>query len=191
MTFLCLPAPMPHYYCTHAPSFPQLIPKYNYGERQKLNGFKQEALDKARSALEKYKVSGEDVDFRLARQLRKEAVHMPHKDPTFEGYRRLYYCRHAGSFFIGFAGIGRDAREIEMMCYDFIKIQTFKVDPNVQLIRSDKGTLFLGTLIYTVIEQLGERCPEAYTLHNVSLDACRVCRTRRFSRAGLALLYQK
>jgi group II intron reverse transcriptase/maturase len=91
----------------------ELIPNYTQGKRRKKNPayttiLEQKAQAQAANAVDDYKT--------LSQQLRQ----IPSVVTDDPAYRRLYYCRYADDFILGFAGPYQEALEIKAAISDFL-----------------------------------------------------------------------
>lgn len=104
----------------------ELIPKYTRGKRRKRNP----AYVSIRDQRARAKAAGDrDKYVELTKQLRQTpSVVIDDSD-----YRRLYYCRYADDFILGFAGPEAEAVEIKEAVKDFLH--------GIKLTLSDKKTL--------------------------------------------------
>ena len=91
-----------------------LIPRYNKGERRKLNT----AYTRVQAAAQRRRRAGQ---WKEAKALRKRQQHLPCYDTTDPDYRRLRYLRYADDMLLGFAGPHSEAGEIKRQLGDFLQ----------------------------------------------------------------------
>ena len=92
-------------------------------------------------------------DRKTARQLNKQAQAIPSRDPNDPKFRRLWYCRYADDWLIGFTGPKAEANEIKQQLASFLK-ETLKLELSeektlITHARSDTAH-FLGYAIHTL-----------------------------------------
>jgi group II intron reverse transcriptase/maturase len=105
-------------------------------------------------------------DRETARQLNKQAQAMPSRDPHAPKFRRLWYCRYADDWLIGFTGPKAEAEEIKHHLAHFLREELgLELSEEKTLIthaRSDVAH-FLGYEIHTLQaddkhDHRGQRC---------------------------------
>jgi group II intron reverse transcriptase/maturase len=137
----------------------------------------------------KYKKTGNQADFDLAIELRKQFQSMPSvisNDPTF---KRLVYCRYADDWLIGFAGTYKEAVEIRDLAKDFLSSMKLRLNMDKTLItKASDGCTFLGVRIHVPQNQLrfrqkGSNLKQRATL-GVRLNAPLALIYKKLSQAG-------
>jgi group II intron reverse transcriptase/maturase len=91
-----------------------LIPGFTRGERRKTNP-PYVALTKTAWKARK---AG---DRKSARQFNRQAQRIPSRDPNDPNFRRLWYCRYADDFLLGFAGPKSEAEDIKHQITTFLR----------------------------------------------------------------------
>ena len=92
----------------------QLIPAYTRGRRRKTNP------PYVQSTIRAWKAR-QQGDWERARQLRQQAQRMPSRDPQDPNFRRLWYCRYADDFLLGFVGPKHEAAEIKQNIAQYLR----------------------------------------------------------------------
>jgi group II intron reverse transcriptase/maturase len=105
-----------------------LIPAYKCGQQRKINLAHQRICYRIRSLKSKKGYESE------VKALIKQRRSMPSRDPRDPGYRRLWYCRYADDFLIGYIGSRREAEDIKA------QIKTW-LQEHLKLTLSDTKTL--------------------------------------------------
>jgi len=91
-----------------------LIPRYSRGDRRKTYPpyvVLTKAAWQARQA----------GDREAARHFNQQAQHTPSRDPNDANFRRLWYCRYADDFLLGFAGPKSEAEDIKQQLIVFLR----------------------------------------------------------------------
>jgi group II intron reverse transcriptase/maturase len=136
-----------------------LIPAYTRGLRRKTNP-PYVALTKA--AWQARKAGNLDA----ARRYSQQAQTMPSREPNDPNFRRLWYCRYADDFLLGFAGPKAEAKEIKhqltVFLRDELKLELGEEKTLVTHARI-KTARFLGYEIHTLHaddkhDHRGQRC---------------------------------
>jgi group II intron reverse transcriptase/maturase len=136
-----------------------LIPAYTRGLRRKTNP-PYVALTKA--AWQARKAGNLDA----ARRYSQQAQTMPSREPNDPNFRRLWYCRYADDFLLGFAGPKAEAKEIKhqltVFLRDELKLELGEEKTLVTHART-KTARFLGYDIHTLHaddkhDYRGQRC---------------------------------
>jgi group II intron reverse transcriptase/maturase len=105
-------------------------------------------------------------DLDAARRYSQQAQTMPSKEPNDPNFRRLWYCRYADDFLLGFAGTKAEAGEIKrqlaMFLQDELKLELSEEKTLVTHARN-KTARFLGYEIHTLHaddkhDHRGQRC---------------------------------
>lgn len=91
-----------------------LVPQYTRGERKKPNREYTNTLSRARRL---YNIGQKEA----AHQLRRQAQRLPSIDTHDSDYRRLYYCRYADDFILGFIGSKEEAEAIKQQLRTFLR----------------------------------------------------------------------
>jgi group II intron reverse transcriptase/maturase len=91
-----------------------LIPEYTRGAGRADNP----AYTKVKSAAARARKRG---DRAAARDLRRQMLQLPSKDPRDPGFRRLRYCRYADDQLLGFTGPKTEAEEIKQRLARFLR----------------------------------------------------------------------
>jgi group II intron reverse transcriptase/maturase len=91
-----------------------LLPTYNYGDRRRPNPPYMSLLHAAR----KRRIAGEHEE---ARNLRRQAQQMPSRDPEDPNFRRLWYCRYADDWLLGYSGSRSEAEQIKIQLSEFLR----------------------------------------------------------------------
>jgi group II intron reverse transcriptase/maturase len=103
-----------------------LIPKYTKGKKRRKNP----TYSKLASAARRERKKG---NLRKANELRKRFMKLPSKDPNDSEYRRLWYCRYADDFLLGYIGSKAEATIIKEDIQQFLK--------SIELEMSEEKTL--------------------------------------------------
>jgi group II intron reverse transcriptase/maturase len=136
-----------------------LIPNYTRGKRRKTYP----PYIKLTKAAWKAKKQG---DRETARQLNKQAQAIPSRDPNDPKFRRIWYCRYADDWLIGFTGPKAEAQEIKHHLAHFLreklKLELSEEKTLITHARSDVAH-FLGYEIQTLQaddkhDHRGQRC---------------------------------
>jgi group II intron reverse transcriptase/maturase len=136
-----------------------LIPAYTRGRRRKTYP-PYVALTKAASQARK----AGDLD--AARQYNKQAQRIPSRDPNDPNFRRLWYCRYADDWLLGFAGSKTEAedikRQLTVFLRDELKLELSQEKTLVTHARDDAAR-FLGYEVHTLHaddkhDHRGQRC---------------------------------
>jgi group II intron reverse transcriptase/maturase len=136
-----------------------LIPAYTRGPRRKTNP-PYVALTKA--AWQARKAGNLDA----ARRYSQQAQTMPSREPDDPNYRRLWFCRYADDFLLGFAGPKAEAEEIRRQLAAFLQSELkLELSEEKTLITHarTKTARFLGYEIHTLHaddkhDHRGQRC---------------------------------
>ncbi|MDQ3829862.1 MAG: reverse transcriptase domain-containing protein [Candidatus Tectomicrobia bacterium] len=124
----------------------QLLPAYTRGRRRKTNP---PYVQLTRQAWEARKQG----DWERAKSLRQQAQRLPSRDPKDPNFRRLWYCRYADDFLLGFSGPKREATEIKHKIATFLRSELrLKLNDEKTLIthaRDDKAK-FLGYEVHVL-----------------------------------------
>lgn len=136
-----------------------LIPQHTRGKRRKTYPPYVKLTKDARIARQR-------GDRESARQLNKQAQAIPSRDPNDPKFRRLWYCRYADDWLMGFSGPKEEAKEIKEQLAHFLKEELkLELSEEKTLIthaRSDTAR-FLGYEVQTLQEDgkhdhRGQRC---------------------------------
>lgn len=133
-----------------------LLPAYNRGDRRR-NYPPYKALLKAAGTNRK------QGDRQGAKALRRQAQHLPSRDPHDPGFRRLWYVRYADDWLLGFSGPRGEAAQIKQHLAEFLR-DTLKLELSQEktLITQARrhGARFLGYDIVTLDadEKHDQRC---------------------------------
>jgi group II intron reverse transcriptase/maturase len=136
-----------------------LIPNYTRGKRRKTYP----PYIKLTKDAWKAKKQG---DRETARQLNKQAQAIPSRDPNDPKFRRIWYCRYADDWLIGFTGPKAEAQEIKHQLAHFLqeklKLELSEEKTLITHARSDVAH-FLGYEIQTLQaddkhDRRGQRC---------------------------------
>lgn len=92
----------------------ELIPAYSYGKTRKPNAQYRNILHQSY----RQKALGNPEE---AKQLRRQAQHLPSLDPNDPSYRRLRYVRYADDIILSFAGPKHEAEEIKQKMAAFLQ----------------------------------------------------------------------
>ncbi|MHC4575619.1 MAG: reverse transcriptase domain-containing protein [Planctomycetota bacterium] len=136
-----------------------LIPAYTSGLRRKTNP-PYVALTKAAWQARK------TGDLDAARRFSQQAQTMPSREPNDPNFRRLWYCRYADDFLLGFAGPKAEAEEIKRQLAAFLRNELkLELSEEKTLITHarTKTAQFLGYEIHTLHaddkhDYRGQRC---------------------------------
>jgi group II intron reverse transcriptase/maturase len=90
-----------------------LLPAHNRGDHRKPYPPYMALLNAAR----RKKIAGA---YATARQLRQQAQQMPSRDPRDPHFRRLWYCRYADDWLLGFSGPRHEAEQIKAHLTEFL-----------------------------------------------------------------------
>jgi group II intron reverse transcriptase/maturase len=91
-----------------------LIPQYTTGNKRRANKAYEHLMNQAHRCFRKGQKEA-------ARQLRRQAQHLPSQDTHDPSYRRLWYCRYADDFILGFIGPKAEAEEIKHRLKEFLQ----------------------------------------------------------------------
>ena len=136
-----------------------LIPAYTRGHRRKTYP-PYVALTRAASQARKV------GDLEAAQQYNKQAQTMPSRDPNDPNFRRLWYCRYADDWLLGFAGPKAEAedikRQLAVFLQDELKLELSEEKTLVTHARDDTAR-FLGYEVHTLHaddkhDHRGQRC---------------------------------
>ncbi len=95
-----------------------LLPRYNFGKSRKENLPYKTLMNAARKRGNWRNC--DRVKAKLKRALRKQAQHMPSRDPQDPDFRRLCYVRLADDFLLGFSGPRVEVEEIKSLLGEFL-----------------------------------------------------------------------
>jgi group II intron reverse transcriptase/maturase len=90
-----------------------LLPTHNRGDRRRPNQVYMALLNAAR----RKRIAGE---YQEAKKLRQQAQQMPSRDPNDPNFRRLWYCRYADDWLLGFSGPRHEAEQIKAQLREFL-----------------------------------------------------------------------
>jgi group II intron reverse transcriptase/maturase len=90
-----------------------LLPAHNHGDRRRPHPPYMALLNTAR----RKRIAGEREK---ARKLRQQAQKMPSRDPNDPNFRRLWYCRYADDWLLGFSGPREEAEQIKTQLAEFL-----------------------------------------------------------------------
>jgi group II intron reverse transcriptase/maturase len=90
-----------------------LLPAHNRGDHRKPDPPYMALLNAAR----RKRIAGERKE---ARKLRQQAQRMPSRDPNDPNFRRLWYCRYADDWLLGFSGPREEAEQIKTQLAEFL-----------------------------------------------------------------------
>src|SRR5215468_745793 len=93
-----------------------LLPAHNHGDRRRPHPPYMALLNTAR----RKRIAGEREK---ARKLRQQAQKMPSRDPNDPNFRRLWYCRYADDWLLGFSGAREEAEQIKNQLGEFLRDQ--------------------------------------------------------------------
>ena len=93
-----------------------LLPAHNHGDRRRPHPPYMALLNTAR----RKRIAGEREK---ARKLRQQAQKMPSRDPNDPNFRRLWYCRYADDWLLGFSGPREEAEQIKTQLAEFLRDQ--------------------------------------------------------------------
>ncbi len=93
-----------------------LLPAHNRGDRRKPYRPYMTLLNRAR----RKRMRGEHKE---AKQLRQQAQRMPSRNPNDPHFRRLWYCRYADDWLLGFSGPREEAEQIKAQLKEFLRDQ--------------------------------------------------------------------
>jgi group II intron reverse transcriptase/maturase len=91
----------------------KLLPAYNCGKKRKPYPPYRALMAAAR----KKRATGEHEE---ARKLRQQAQSLPSRDPLDPDFRRLWYCRYADDWLLGFSGPRQEAEAIKEQLAEFL-----------------------------------------------------------------------
>jgi group II intron reverse transcriptase/maturase len=105
-------------------------------------------------------------DLETARQLNKQAQAIPSRDPNDPHYRRLWYCRYADDFLLGFVGPKAEALDIKQELARFLRDELhLELSEEKTLITHARSNVahFLGYEVHTLQandkhDHRGQRC---------------------------------
>jgi group II intron reverse transcriptase/maturase len=137
----------------------QLIPAYTRGRRRKTNPPYVQLTKQAWNARQQ-------GDWERARRLRQQAQRIPSRDPQDPNYRRLWYCRYADDFLLGFVGPKREAAEIKQQIATYLRDELkLELNDEKTLITHahDETAQFLGYEVHALHaddqhDRRGQRC---------------------------------
>jgi group II intron reverse transcriptase/maturase len=90
-----------------------LLPAHNRGDHRKPYPPYMALLNAAR----RKRIAGAREE---ARKLRQQAQRMPSRDPNDPNFRRLWYCRYADDWLLGFSGPREEAEQIKTQLAEFL-----------------------------------------------------------------------
>jgi group II intron reverse transcriptase/maturase len=93
-----------------------LLPAHNHGDRRRPYPPYMALLNAAR----RERIAGEREE---SRKLRQQAQKMPSRDPNDPDFRRLWYCRYADDWLLGFSGPREEAEQIKTQLAEFLRDQ--------------------------------------------------------------------
>jgi group II intron reverse transcriptase/maturase len=93
-----------------------LLLGHNRGDRRKPNQPYMALLNAAR----RKRIAGKPKE---ARRLRRQAQQMASRDPNDPNFRRLWYCRYADDWLLGFSGPRKEAEQIKAQLTEFLRDQ--------------------------------------------------------------------
>jgi group II intron reverse transcriptase/maturase len=91
-----------------------LIPQYTQGKKKRANPSYKQLMSKAENRFKRGLT-------KQGQGFRKEAQHLPSKDPQDLRYRRLRFCRYADDFALGFIGPKEEAEAIKQQLTVFLR----------------------------------------------------------------------
>jgi hypothetical protein len=97
----------------------ELIPKNTKGKKRKKNP----TYCRIASAAQRERRRG---NLRKANELRRQFMKLPSGDPNDPNYRRLWYCRYADDFLLGYIGSKKEAETIKREIQQFL--ETIELD---------------------------------------------------------------
>ena len=97
-----------------------LIPQYTKGDKRRVNKAYEQLISRAHYCFKKGQKEA-------AQQIRRQAQHLPSQDTHDPTYRRLWYCRYADDFVLGFIGPKAEAEEIKQRLKEFLR-DTLKLE---------------------------------------------------------------
>jgi hypothetical protein len=161
-----------------------LLPAHNHGKRRKPYPPYMALLNAARR-----KTDAGRTD--KAWLLRRQAQHMPARDPNDPDFRRLWYVRYADDFLLGFSGPREEAEQIKIQLEEFLHDQLkLKLSQEKTLITHARteAARFLGYEIVTLDadekhDPRGNRCINGAPGLKVPVDVIRA-RCSRYMRRG-------
>lgn len=92
----------------------ELIPRYTRGKRRRTNPVYNKLVRTAHKARKQ-------GNLKKAHELRKQFMKLPSGDPHDPNYRRLWYCRYADDFLLGYIGSKEEAENIKQEIHQFLK----------------------------------------------------------------------
>jgi hypothetical protein len=136
-----------------------LIPAYTRGERRKTNP-PYVALTKAAWQ------ARQAGDREAARQFNQQAQRIPSRDPHDPNFRRLWYCRYADDFLLGFVGPKSEAEDIKRQLAVFLRNELgleLSQDKTLITHARTQAARFLGYEVHTLQadgkhDYRGQRC---------------------------------
>lgn len=136
-----------------------LIPAYTHGKRRKTNPPYVHLTKEAWKARKR-------GDREIARKLNQHAQAIPSRDPQDPHFRRLWYCRYADDFLLGFVGPKAEVEEIKRQLTAFLqKTLDLELSQEKTLITHARTQVahFLGYEVQTLQaddkhDQRGQRC---------------------------------
>ncbi len=97
-----------------------LIPQYTKGDKRRVNKAYEQLISRAHYCFKKGQKEA-------AQRIRRQAQHLPSQDTHDPNYRRLWYCRYADDFVLGFIGPKAEAEEIKQRLKEFLR-DTLKLE---------------------------------------------------------------
>ena len=91
-----------------------VLPAHNRGDHRRPYPPYMALLNAAR----RKKIAGE---YATAHKLRQQAQQMPSRDPNDPHFRRLWYCRYADDWLLGFSGPRHEAEQIKVQLMEFLR----------------------------------------------------------------------
>ena len=92
----------------------KLIPKHTRGKQRKRNPIYHRLINAALEARKK-------GDIKKANELRKQYMKLSSVEPNDKDYRRIWYCRYADDFLLGYIGTKEEAENIKWVIQQFLK----------------------------------------------------------------------
>jgi group II intron reverse transcriptase/maturase len=90
-----------------------LIPQYTQGDKRRVNKTYEQLISQAHRCFKKGQKEA-------AQLIRRQAQQLPSQDTHDPNYRRLWYCRYADDFVLGFIGPKAEAEEIKQRLKEFL-----------------------------------------------------------------------
>lgn len=117
-----------------------LIPQYTKGVKRRVNKAYEHLIGQAHHLFKKGQREA-------AQRIRRQAQQLPSQDPQDPNYRRLWYCRYADDFVLGFIGPKAEAEEIKqrlkMFLCEELKLELSE-DKTLLTHAGSKAAKFLG-----------------------------------------------